>query len=161
MTTELTTHEQLIEHIKGVRKIVINDCYGGFGLSFEAVMHYLELIGQDVWPEEDSKFSRLVGPTYWLLPPGPARMRPEPENWHTMSLADRAAHNAAYSQQVFSPREIARDDAYLVATVEALGKGANGQHSNLKVVTIPADIEWQIDEYDGAEWVAEKHRIWR
>lgn len=31
----------------------------------------------------------------------------------------------------------------------------------LKVVSIPADVEWQIEEYDGAEWIAEKHRTWR
>ena len=49
----MTTHDELIQHLKGVRKIVINDCYGGFGLSHEAVMRYLELTGQDVWPEEN------------------------------------------------------------------------------------------------------------
>jgi hypothetical protein len=161
MTTDVITHEQLIEHIKGVRKIVINDCYGGFTLSDEAVLHYLELLGTEVWPESDSKFSKLTGPTYWLIPPGPERLKADPGNWHSMSLPERAAHNAAYSAQVFSAREIARDDAYLVATVEALGKDANGRHSNLKVVTIPSDVEWQIEEYDGAEWVAEKHRTWR
>ena len=28
-------------------------------------------------------------------------------------------------------------------------------------VEIPDDVEWQIEEYDGSEWIAEKHRIWR
>ncbi len=32
--------------------------------------------------------------------------------------------------------------------------------SSLKVVEIPDDIDWEIKEYDGMEWVAEKHRIW-
>ena len=161
MTTQTLTHEQLIEHIKGVRKIVINDCYGGFGLSHEAIIHYLELSGQEVWPEEDSKFSRLVGPTYWLIPPDGPRVVAQPENWHVMTLTERAAHNATYKQQVFSPREIVRDDPYLVQVVEELQSNADGSHSKLKVVTIPADVQWQIEEYDGAEWVAEQHRIWR
>ena len=37
---------------------------------------------------------------------------------------------------------------------------ANGNHADLKIVEIPANVEWQIDEYDGAEWVSEKHRTW-
>jgi hypothetical protein len=38
--------------------------------------------------------------------------------------------------------------------------GANGTYANLKVVTIPGDVDWEIGEYDGMEWVAEKHRTW-
>jgi hypothetical protein len=158
----MTTHEELIEHIKGVRKIVINDQHGGFDLSHEAVMLYLEMIGQDVWPEEPKDFASIVGPTYWLVPPDSPRMIGTPDNWHGMSLQERAAHNAAYDQQIFSPREIPRDDPYLVQVVEQLGgKDASGRFATLKVVTIPADVQWQIEEYDGSEWVAEQHRIWR
>lgn len=25
---------------------------------------------------------------------------------------------------------------------------------------IPDDVEWEIEEYDGLEWVSEKHRTW-
>ena len=138
----MTTHDELIQHLKGVRKIVINDCYGGFGLSHEAVMRYLELTGQDVWPEENDNFSRLVGPTYWLVPPDSPRVVSQPDNWHEMSLQQRAAHNAAYAAQVFTPREIARDDPYLVQVVEELGgKVAAGTHAMLKVITIPQDVD--------------------
>ena len=37
-----------------------------------------------------------------------------------------------------------------------MGVEANGDHAKLKIVEIPADVEWQIDEYDGTEWIAEK-----
>jgi hypothetical protein len=30
-----------------------------------------------------------------------------------------------------------------------MGDEANGRFSELKVVDIPDDVEWQIDEYDG------------
>jgi hypothetical protein len=30
----------------------------------------------------------------------------------------------------------------------------------LKVVEVPDGVECQIEEYDGMEWVAEKHRTW-
>ena len=57
--------------------------------------------------------------------------------------------------------ELDRSDPHLVQTVLELGAAANAKYANLKVVTIPDDVEWQIDEYDGNEWVCEKHRTWR
>jgi hypothetical protein len=60
----------------------------------------------------------------------------------------------------FSMYEIPRDDADLVAVVEQLGKKADGDYARLKVVEIPADVKWQIEEYDGSEHIAEVHRTW-
>lgn len=37
---------------------------------------------------------------------------------------------------------------------------ASGGFASLKIVEIPDDVEWEICEYDGLEWVAEKHRKW-
>ena len=56
--------------------------------------------------------------------------------------------------------DIERDDPFLVKVVETLGKKANGRFARLKVVDIPEDVDWQIEEYDGLEWVAEMHRTW-
>ena len=56
--------------------------------------------------------------------------------------------------------DLARDDYDLVVTVEGLGTLADGPHAALRVVEIPADVEWEIMEYDGNEHVAEKHRTW-
>lgn len=102
--------EKFVEALKGQRKIVINDCYGGFGLSVRAFNEYKQLAG-------------ITDPKFY-------------------------------------DRDIPRDDPYLVDVVRRLGMAANGTHANLKIVEIPGDIEWLIQEYDGAEWVAEKHRTW-
>lgn len=48
----------------------------------------------------------------------------------------------------------------LVACVEALGDRANGMCARLKVVEIPDDVSWYIDEYDGLEIIRERHRSW-
>ena len=55
---------------------------------------------------------------------------------------------------------IRRNNPILVEIVEQLGEAANGEFAELKVVEIPDDVQWQIEEYDGVEWVAETHRIW-
>ena len=153
------THDRLIEHLKGIRKVVINTCHGGFGLSHEGICAYLDKLGVPYWVEANERFSGLIPFNYYLVPPG-ERIPGDPEGWHSMTLAQRQAHNAAYSQTVFTDRELARDDPYLVAVVEELGELAYGRHAELKVVEIPANVNWMIDEYDGKEWVAEQHRTW-
>tara|TARA_R110000796_G_scaffold78528_1_gene175099 strand:- start:98 stop:385 length:288 start_codon:yes stop_codon:yes gene_type:complete len=55
--------------------------------------------------------------------------------------------------------DIDRHDARLVKAVEARAD-ADGDFHNLRVVTIPDDVEYRIEEYDGMEWIAEKHRTW-
>ena len=60
----------------------------------------------------------------------------------------------------FYDRDIPRDDAVLIRVVEELGDAANGFAADLKIVDIPDDVDWEIEEYDGNEWVAEKHRTW-
>jgi hypothetical protein len=102
--------EQFINEIRGIRRIVINECYGGFGLSDLAEQRYKQMVGID------------------------------DKDW--------------------SYYNIARDDPYLVKIVREMGTAANGPHANLKIVDVPADVEWKISEYDGNEWVAEKHRTW-
>jgi len=59
--------------------------------------------------------------------------------------------------------EIARDDADLIAVVEALGGKANTPHSEWKVVEVPMWLQekgWLIEEYDGREYIAEMHCTW-
>ena len=53
-----------------------------------------------------------------------------------------------------------RSNQDVVEVVERLGKLADGDHAELKVVEIPDDVKWHIEEYDGMEWVAEDHRSW-
>jgi hypothetical protein len=150
---------RLIKEIRGVQKIVINACFGGFGLGHEAILAYLNKCGVLVWAEMNDKFSSIIPFNYYLVPPE-ERIPGDPEDWHSMSLAERQAHNSAYSKTVFHDRDIARDDPYLVAVVEEMGSEANGSHAELKVIEIPGDVDWVIEEYDGNEWVAEKHRKW-
>jgi hypothetical protein len=57
--------------------------------------------------------------------------------------------------------DLERDDPLLVQVVEELKEKANGSCAYLNIVEIPDEVEFIIEEYDGSEHVAEKHRTWR
>ena len=111
---DLTPEQQeLITQLKGIRKLVINSDFGGFGIS------------RDAW-------------VYWCIRKG---WDPDDENLHDGMIE--------------------RDCPILVDIVEAMGAAANGPYSRLKIVEIPADVFWELADYDGREWIAEQHRTWR
>ncbi len=60
--------------------------------------------------------------------------------------------------------DVARDDPNLLKVIDTLGLNPSaGSFSQLAIVEIPDDIPedgWIIQDYDGKEWVAEKHRTW-
>lgn len=56
--------------------------------------------------------------------------------------------------------QIPRDCPVLVRIVEEMGEAADGRYATLKIVEIPDDADWYVEEYDGSEWVAERHRTW-
>ncbi|EAD6317675.1 hypothetical protein A2O21_07605 [Listeria monocytogenes] len=87
-------------------KIVLNKCYGGFGLSIVAEFRLCQLKG--VTPRD-------------------------------------------YDFDIYSEKD--RGDLDLIATIEELGKTANGSYSDLKIVEIPDGSDFIINDYDGIETV--------
>ena len=67
---------------------------------------------------------------------------------------------AGITDPIFYSRSIPSDDAHLIAVVELMGTDADNRFSELKIVDVPDDVNWYIEEYDGKEWVAERHRTW-
>lgn len=131
-------------------KIVYSACYGGFGLSHEAILRYAEIKGIKLWVE-DREHSSLIGPTYWTVPP---EERPkEIPNWNQAPLEERKAYNEALTKSQLYYRDIDRTDPALVQVVEELGSKANTRFSDLKIAEIPSGTLYRIDEYDGFESV--------
>ncbi len=139
-------------------KVVINSKHGGFQLSDEAILRYAELKGLKVWVEQDAKFKSLTH--HWTVPPEERMSFPENAVWAALPMDERQALNKKYGSQQIYERDMDRDDPILVQVVEELGDRCRTQVSSPKVVEIPDDVEWTIEEYDGLEWVAEVHRTW-
>lgn len=71
--------------------------------------------------------------------------------------------NAAieYLKKLGKTGEIARDDPDLIKLIEKNGiKLVGSSLSHLKIVEIPDDVEWMIEDYDGWETIHEVHRSW-
>jgi hypothetical protein len=136
--------------------IVVNKCYGGFSLSHEGIMAYAEVKGWTLYPEGKGPY----GTTYWRVPEG-ERVKPlEGKAWEKATTEERLANNKLHAEQTFYDRSLDRDDPALVEVVQRLGEKANGAHADLHITEIPDGVKWEIEEYDGQEWVAEAHMTW-
>jgi len=148
-----------------MKKIVINSCYGGFGLSYEGVMYYAKLKGFKLYAYvekwSDNLHARKPYNIYdeTIVPF-------EKRKGETASLIYYATRKGLKNRNelnkyLWNERDIKRDDPALVKTVEDLGEKANSMCSELKVVEIPDDVDWEITEHSGWEQVEEKHRVWK
>jgi hypothetical protein len=142
------------------KKILINKCYGGFGLSVAAIRKYAEIKGINlyVYVRERTNDGSL-GDTYRLT------TEPVVDDGllfvHTsFDYLGETCDSDAINDATLLDEDTLRDDPAMVKAVEQLGAAANGQFAKIAVVKIPDGVDWEIEEYDGQEWVSEKHRTW-
>lgn len=73
------------------------------------------------------------------------------------SISEAAARELGVS----SVYAVSRTDPRLISLIESKGTDyCSGSCARLKVVEIPDDIEWEINDYDGKEAIEEVHRTW-
>jgi len=129
-------------------KIVINNCFGGFGLSTEAMKRLIA-----------GGSSGVVASTETEYRGG----RERDENFKDAGDGYEVGWivDVLYKEgMVYRFNDDVRTCPVLIRVVEAMGKAANGDCADLKVIEIPDEADWEISEYDGNEHVAEKHHTW-
>lgn len=135
-------------------KIVINRCHGGFGLSPIATKMAVEA-GVPCKPykyTQESEYDK-----------GESKQKDLGGGWEVWGHDRTMFAHVVKEGMVYylSSSEISfRSHPGLVATVERLKEAANGECAQLEIVEVPDDAAVQIEDYDGAEHVAEKHRTW-
>lgn len=140
-------------------KVVINSCFGGFGLSHKAIMKYAELNGFKLYPYLDDISIKIYGNKAVIG-------NDDLLHHYSKTPIDQLERNkwGSYDHSddsYFSDRDIKRDDPILIQVIEELGSEvASGKYAKLTIIEIPDDVNWQIAEYDGFEHIAEKHRTW-
>lgn len=137
-------------------KVVINKCYGGFGLSHEAMLKYFEYKCLSCYPEKD-KYGFYI---YWKVPESERKAILNDSEFKVATVTERQASNRLSSQLSVYYNDIPRDDPALVRVVEELGSKANDSCAELKIVEIPDGVDWEVAEYDGMEHIAQVHSTW-
>lgn len=137
-------------------KLVVNRCYGGFGLSDKAVEMVMNRKGLNCFRYKQTKSKYIDGAEEYT------RLNPPCNNmfvhYQTKDLGQTT--NNLPNETYWYYGTLERDDSDLIAVVEKLGKEASGLCACLEVVEIPDDVEWEIDDYDGIETIHEVHRSW-
>lgn len=111
-------------------KIAVNRCYGGFSIN----KNFAKFLGIDLSElEKEDWFERS-------------------DSYHP-SNEDFGIEDYNYYAYRSNPKFIKALEKYGVSK-------ANSQYSNIEIVEIPDNIDWEIHDYDGMETVHEKHRSW-
>ena len=138
--------------------IVINKCFGGFGLSREALLELARL---------ESPHINLINPAEYYGCDGEeleSKIKECSEEDEELGLTQTVFYKDKVVDENYRHGSNedwkARACPLLVRVVKKLGKKSWGHFAELKIVKIPDDVDFEIDDYDGVEHIAEKHRTW-
>lgn len=139
-----------------MKKVILNKCYGGFDVSKEAYMLYAKKKGLTLYIYECS----FVKPRKIIY----KKTNDELFIGHHLFTKDMGENieitDENYDKYHLYLDEAHREDPILIEVVEELGEKASGPFGDLKVVEIPDDLDYVIDEYDGIETLHQKVEEW-
>ena len=159
-------------------KIVINKCYGGFGLSYEAIdwlwkngvkevgFDAIEYYGGPKMKKNKDKVKEVCDRLDKRIPKWREDLERDLAAWRNRKISQPGSNyvRSQFSDDgkyvLYAGRELPRDHPKLIECIEKFKEKANGEYAKLAVVEVPDGADWEIDEYDGVESIHEKHRSW-
>lgn len=137
-----------------MKKVILNKCYGGFDVSKEAYMLYAKKKGLTLYLYESDFINKKF---IYKKSNNDSLFR----HYFTKDMGDNVEiSNEDYEKYCLYLKDGHREDPILIEVVEELGEKANGRFGNLKVVEIPDDLDYVIDEYDGIETLHQRVQEW-
>lgn len=139
-------------------KIIINNDYGGFGLSPFAYKELLNRRGQEAYFYKQISYKYTDGEDIFERIDGDVKN----EMFIKCVNKDHGIYTNNFEDGTLVYfRDNVREDKDLIEIIEQYGsKKCSGIFSSLKVVEIPDDVQWEIDDHDGLESIHEVHRVW-
>lgn len=141
---------------KNMKKVILNKCYGGFGVSVEAYKLYAKKKGLSIYfynydyRNSQVLYEKTEDPTNKLF--FHCFIKDMGDN---VNISDDDYKK--YSLWLWKDH---REDPTLIEVIEELGEKASSPLSDLRIVKIPSNLDYVIDEYDGIETLHEKVREW-
>ena len=139
-------------------KIAINKCYGGFSLSDKAIEMIMKRKGLGCYRYKQTKSHYSDGVDEYTRIDDNELESSSIMNYSTIDLGKKI-EKIPYENYWYY-RNLERTDEDLISVIEELGVEASGRYGSVKVIEIPDDVDWEIDDYDGWESIHEKHRVW-
>ena len=139
-----------------MKKVILNKSYGGFMPSHDAYKLYAEKTGQELYCYT-MKFERAEGlgkaKTTYVL-------HSEPSSIFDTYTTKYQGETTEKLDCVLDLDAKFREDPVLIEVIEQLGDKANSRMSNFKIVEIPDDLVYTVDNYDGIETLHQKVQEW-
>ncbi len=120
-------------------KIVINNCFGGYSLSAKVQTKLIKLgvLVYDSFETVPNKETSL-----YLI-----KKDKDKFNFDNTNYWDNSDEH--------------RTNPILIQAIEEVGlKKSSGMFAELKIIDLPDDVNYQINDYDGHESIHEQHRSW-
>lgn len=134
-------------------KIILNGCYGGFSLSYEAMFLYLYAKNQKAYFYKDisvyddytkvHKYERITLQEIREL---------KTSRFIYCTTEDQGKYLDHFPENIVNDRDLDRTDPILVSVVETIGSdAASGRFASLYIEEVPNGTQYKIDNYDGIE----------
>lgn len=139
-----------------MKKVILNKCFGGFDVSKEAYELYAKKKGLELFCYE-MDIKDIKKPIYRYATKKISLFN----NYFIKDFGNNVRiTNEDYEKYNLYLDTSHREDPILIEVIEELGEKANGRFGELKIVEIPDELDYVIDEYDGIETLHQKVQEW-